>query len=199
MISTETPAAETLCKCGHVKADHHADAVTGQRTYCNVCMDCERYEAAAEARCPSQRVTPGNPLLQCSLDAEPGHTRHIACSWSGTTVLAEWDDPCGYQWTDGHGKTWTCSRDLHGDDGHECCHWVGYGLPWRTVTPEPSAPGQRRRKYCTSPAHGDGDHDASCMPPADPADPELRLIRAIFGLCGYCDRTDEHDHDEEMG
>jgi hypothetical protein len=54
-----------------------------------------------------------------------------------------------------------------------------------------------RLVYCTDPAHRDGEHDASCLPPADPANPELRLLRAIHGLCGRCDRTDEHDHDED--
>lgn len=50
------------------------------------------------------------------------------------------------------------------------------------------------KTYCTNPEHGYGEHDASCLPPADPADPELRLLRAIFGLCGLCDTPDEHSH-----
>lgn len=50
--------------------------------------------------------------------------------------------------------------------------------------------------YCTSPVHRDGEHNQSCMPPADPGNPELRLLRAIFGLCADCDRTDEHEHTE---
>jgi hypothetical protein len=49
------------------------------------------------------------------------------------------------------------------------------------------------KTYCTQ-GHADGEHDASCMPPADPSNPELRLIRAIFGLCAECDRTDMHGH-----
>lgn len=54
-----------------------------------------------------------------------------------------------------------------------------------------------RMTYCTNPAHRDGEHGLSCLPPPDPANPELRLIRAIWGLCGLCDRTDYHDHDED--
>lgn len=41
------------------------------------------------------------------------------------------------------------------------------------------------RTYCTQ-DHEPGNHDASCMPPAEPGNPELRLLRAIFGLCPYC-------------
>lgn len=56
----------------------------------------------------------------------------------------------------------------------------------------------RHKTYCTR-GHQPGEHDASCMPPADPANPELRLLRAIYGLCSLCDRTDEHEHpDEEL-
>ena len=50
------------------------------------------------------------------------------------------------------------------------------------------------RAHCTNPEHQPGDHDASCMPPADPNNPELRLLRAIYGLCSLCDRTEDHTH-----
>jgi hypothetical protein len=50
------------------------------------------------------------------------------------------------------------------------------------------------KSYCTNPDHHDGDHDQSCMPPAEPMNGELRLLRAIFGLCGFCDRKDPHEH-----
>lgn len=49
------------------------------------------------------------------------------------------------------------------------------------------------KTYCTK-GHGYGQHDASCMPPADPANPELRLIRAIFGLCPECNNRGLHVH-----
>ena len=48
--------------------------------------------------------------------------------------------------------------------------------------------------YCLNASHVEGDHDASCMPPADPADTHLRLLRVIFGLCADCDRADDHEH-----
>lgn len=47
---------------------------------------------------------------------------------------------------------------------------------------------------CTVPEHQDGEHDASCCPPADPGNPELRLLRAIFGLCPICDVEAPHGH-----
>jgi hypothetical protein len=50
--------------------------------------------------------------------------------------------------------------------------------------------------YCSQ-GHRYGEHDASCIAPADPDDPELRLLRAIFGLCPLCDRTDDHRHSRE--
>lgn len=50
------------------------------------------------------------------------------------------------------------------------------------------------RTYCTNPEHGDGEHDQSCVPPAEPDNPELRLYRAIYGLCPFCNQTEEHDH-----
>ena len=43
-------------------------------------------------------------------------------------------------------------------------------------------------------SHQPGEHDITCVPPADPSDPALRLLRVIYGLCGLCDRTDEHEH-----
>lgn len=49
-------------------------------------------------------------------------------------------------------------------------------------------------RYCTNPDHLDGEHNASCAPPAEPCNQELRLIRAIHGLCPDCDRADLHDH-----
>jgi hypothetical protein len=50
--------------------------------------------------------------------------------------------------------------------------------------------------YCTK-FHKDGEHDQSCMPPANPNNPELRLMRAIWGLCPYCDNTEEHNHERK--
>jgi hypothetical protein len=49
------------------------------------------------------------------------------------------------------------------------------------------------KSYCTK-GHGYGEHDASCLPPADRHDPELRLLRAIFGLCSLCDVAEPHSH-----
>ena len=50
------------------------------------------------------------------------------------------------------------------------------------------------RTYCTNSDHGYGEHDATCMPPAEPGNAELRLLRAIFGLCPLCDKVEEHEH-----
>ena len=47
--------------------------------------------------------------------------------------------------------------------------------------------------YCTK-FHRDGEHDQSCIPPAEPKNKELRLIRAIWGLCPDCDNKEEHEH-----
>jgi GNAT superfamily N-acetyltransferase len=55
---------------------------------------------------------------------------------------------------------------------------------------------KRPDTYCGNPAHGYGEHDQFCMPPADPRSPEIRMIRAIWGLCAWCNRTDMHDHPE---
>lgn len=49
-------------------------------------------------------------------------------------------------------------------------------------------------RYCSNPLHVPGEHDATCVPPADPTNPELRLLRAIFGLCPLCDKTENHNH-----
>ena len=54
------------------------------------------------------------------------------------------------------------------------------------------------RVYCTNPVHRDGDHDPSCIPPAEPDNPELRLMRAIWGLCPDCDDTEEHEHPQRQ-
>ncbi len=58
----------------------------------------------------------------------------------------------------------------------------------------PCASGRAARTYCTA-GHQPGEHDGSCLPPADPANRELRLVRAIFGRCPDCDRTEAHEHD----
>ena len=46
--------------------------------------------------------------------------------------------------------------------------------------------------HCTNSAHSPGQHDATCMPPADPSNANLRLLRAIFGLCPNCNETAPH-------
>jgi hypothetical protein len=51
---------------------------------------------------------------------------------------------------------------------------------------------------CTVPGHGDGEHNQSCVPPADPAYLALRLLRAIYGLCPDCDNEDHHDHEPPL-
>ncbi len=54
-----------------------------------------------------------------------------------------------------------------------------------------------RTTYCTNPAHGYGEHDVTCVPPAEPGNPELRLIRAIYGLCPDHDSCTPLDHPDE--
>jgi hypothetical protein len=53
---------------------------------------------------------------------------------------------------------------------------------------------ESKRAYCTNPAHGYGEHDRMCVPPADPTNPNIRMIRVLWGLCGYCNDTDDHTH-----
>lgn len=57
-------------------------------------------------------------------------------------------------------------------------------------------PGESR-VYCASPQHKPGDHDITCMPPAEPRNPELRLLRAIYGLCPDHDACTPDMHTDE--
>lgn len=61
------------------------------------------------------------------------------------------------------------------------------------MTTSPGTP----RTYCTRPGHQEGQHDISCVPPAEPDNPELRLLRAIYGLCPDHDQCTPADHPEE--
>jgi hypothetical protein len=76
---------------------------------------------------------------------------------------------------------------------------VGQDSPWLTLFARPGetaacqAVADGRHLPCPQ-GHKPGEHDASCMPPADPDNADLRLLRAIYGLCPLCDRTDQHGH-----
>ena len=79
------------------------------------------------------------------------------------------------------------------------CTQVAYGVhsraqrEWNRATTDAEGNWDRNRTYyCTR--HQPGEHDRSCVPPANPHDPELRLLRAIYGLCALCDNDQPHEH-----
>jgi hypothetical protein len=48
---------------------------------------------------------------------------------------------------------------------------------------------------CTM-GHSNGEHNSSCVPPADPGNLDLRLLRTIYGLCPDCNQITPHEHEE---
>jgi hypothetical protein len=83
------------------------------------------------------------------------------------------------------------------------CVQVAYGInsraqrEWNQATTDADGNWRRSRTYrCTR--HPVGEHDRTCVPPADPSNPELRLLRAIYGLCPDHDQCPPGAHDEDQ-